>query len=73
VRNRLSTYQRGLEAGRHRAADPEDEPSYQSGGPDTAAGTADPVQGPLPGPTLERRFEESRDPWTGEGLWDDER
>jgi hypothetical protein len=31
------------------------------------------VQGPVPGPTLERRYEESRDPWTGEGLWGDER
>ncbi|MCE0768333.1 hypothetical protein LWC35_36395 [Pseudonocardia kujensis] len=69
VRNRLSTYQRGLEAGRHRAADPEDEPSYQSGG----AEGDEPVQGPVPGPTLERRYEETRDPWTGEGLWGDER
>jgi hypothetical protein len=60
VRNRLSTYQRGLEAGRHRAADPEDEPSFQT----------DPApEGPLPGPTLER-MTETRDPWTGEGLWD---
>ncbi|GAA4702953.1 hypothetical protein GCM10023215_47850 [Pseudonocardia yuanmonensis] len=71
VRNRLSTYQRGLEAGRHRAADPEDEPSYQSGGSSSDQDSA--VQRPLPGPTLERRYEESRDPWTGEGLWDDER
>ncbi|WP_433507605.1 hypothetical protein ACQP04_14775 [Pseudonocardia halophobica] len=71
VRNRLSTYQRGLEAGRHRAADPEDEPSYQSGEPGSDADS--PVQGPVPGPTLERRYEESRDPWTGEGLWGDER
>lgn len=71
VRNRLSTYQRGLEAGRHRAADPEDEPSFQSGG-SGADGDA-PVQGPVPGPTLERRYEEERDPWTGEGLWSDER
>ncbi|MCE3553620.1 ATP-binding protein [Pseudonocardia sp. RS11V-5] len=76
VRNRLSTYQRGLEAGRHRATDPEDEPSYQSGGPELepqpeAGGPA--VQGPVPGPTLERRFEETRDPWTGEGLWGDDR
>lgn len=71
VRNRLSTYQRGLEAGRHRAADPEDEPSYQSSGP--GADDDAPVQGPVPGPTLERRYEEERDPWTGEGLWSDER
>ena len=63
VRYRLSTYQRGLEAGRHRAADPEEaeERSFQ-----------DAPQGPLPGPVLER-FDEDRDPWTGEGLWDDDR
>ncbi|MFR9800999.1 ATP-binding protein [Pseudonocardia sp. RS010] len=73
VRNRLSTYQRGLEAGRHRATDPEDEPSYQSGGSASDVGTDPPVQGPVPGPAPERRYEESRDPWTGEGLWGDER
>ncbi|WP_181784750.1 hypothetical protein, partial [Pseudonocardia pini] len=60
--------QRGLEAGRHRAADPEEieERSFQDG-------TAEaPAEGPLPGPTLER-YEENRDPWTGEGLWDNDR
>jgi hypothetical protein len=64
VRRRLSTYQRGLEAGRHRAADPEEaeERSFQDG-------TA---EGPVPGPSLER-YEEDRDPWTGEGLWEDDR
>jgi hypothetical protein len=63
VRRRLSTYQRGLEAGRHRAADPEEveERSFQDG--------TEPAQGPVPGPSLER-YEEDRDPWTGEGLWD---
>lgn len=67
VRRRLSTYQRGLEAGRHRAADPDeaDERSFQDG-------TAEPAQGPVPGPVLER-YEEDRDPWTGEGLWEDDR
>jgi hypothetical protein len=68
VRYRLSTYQRGLEAGRHRAADPEEaqERSFQDG-------TADaPAEGPVPAPTLER-FEENRDPWTGEGLWEEDR
>ncbi|WP_344419056.1 hypothetical protein [Pseudonocardia ailaonensis] len=65
-----------------RATDRPENPAPQGNGlaPRSRPGTreqrqngwaAAPVQGPLPGPTIER-IEDRRDPWTGEGLWDDD-